>query len=521
MALLSVIRRWHFREHLSIRAIARRTGLSRNTIRKYLRSDAVEPVFRTPDRPSKLDPFAERLAAWLRTDVRRPRKQKRTARQFHAELVGLGYDGSYRRVAAFVRAWRDDWQRQQQTSGRGVFVPLAFGPGEAFQFDWSEEHAVIGGERTKLQAAHLKLCHSRAFLVRAYLLQTHEMLFDAHNHGFRVLGGVPRRGIYDNMRTAVDRIGPSRERQVNARFLAMASHYLFEPEFCNPASGWGEPWSATGPSDRASGQVEKNVQDARHRLWQPMPQVASLEALNAWLEQRCRTLWEEIPHGVEPGSVAAAWRQEVDCLMPVRRVFDGFVEETKRVSPTCLVHFDRNRYSVPASFANRPVSLRIYPDRIVVVAEGAVVCEHQRIIERSHHGQGRTVYDWRHYLAVVQRKPGALRNGAPFAELPEAFRQLQRQLHGRSGGDREMVEILSLVLQHDEQAVLVAVEMALQAGVASKTHILNLLHRLTDGTASQAPPIEAPQALVLAQEPKANVARYDSLRPRQGGRHAS
>jgi len=304
MALLSVIRRWHFREHLSIRAIARRTGLSRNTIRKYLRSEAVEPVFRTPDRPSKLDPFAERLAGWLRTDARRPRKQKRTARQFHAELAVLGYDGSYRRVAAFVRAWRDDWLRQQQTSGRGVFVPLAFGPGEAFQFDWSEEHAVIGGERTKLQVAHLKLCHSRAFLVRAYLLQTHKMLFDAHNHGFRVLGGVPRRGIYDNMRTAVDRIGPSRERQVNARFLAMASHYLFEPEFCNPASGWEK------------GQVEKNVQDTRHRLWQPMPEVESLEALNAWLEQRCFALWEEIPHGVEPGSVAAVWRQEVDCLMP-------------------------------------------------------------------------------------------------------------------------------------------------------------------------------------------------------------
>jgi hypothetical protein len=164
--------------------------------------------------------------------------------------------------------------------------------------------------------------------------------------------------------------------------------------------------------------------------------------------------------------------------MPVRRSFDGFADETKRVSPTCLVHFDRKRYSVPASFANRPVSLRIYPDRIMVVAEGAVICEHQRIIERSH-GQGRTVYDWRHYLAVVQRKPGALRNGTPFAELPEAFRELQRQMHGRAGGDREMVEILSLLLQHDEQAVLVAMEMALQAGVCTKTHILNLLHRLT------------------------------------------
>ena len=101
------------------------------------------------------------------------------------------------------------------------------------------------------------------------------------------------------------------------------------------------------------------------------------------------------------------------------------------------------------------MSLRIYPERIVVAAEGQILCEHARIIERSHHLPGRTVYDWRHYLAVIQRKPGALRNGAPFVELPEAFRQLQRQLLKRPGGDREMVEILALVLQHDEQACCV------------------------------------------------------------------
>ena len=125
-----------------------------------------------------------------------------------------------------------------------------------------------------------------------------------------------------------------------------------------------------------------------------------------------------------------------------------------------------------------------------------------------------------HYLAVIQRKPGALRNGAPFTQLPEAFKQLQGQLLRRPGGDREMAEILALVLQHDEQAVLCAVELALEAGVATKTHVLNLLHRLTDGKAPLASPIDAPQALRLAQEPLANVGRYDALR--DGGlRHAS
>jgi transposase len=508
MALLSVIRRWHFRQQIPIREIERRTGLSRNTIRKYLRTDAVEPQFNLPYRPSKLDPFAEKLTGWLRQEAGKSRKQKRSTKQMHADLVALGYDGSYGRVAAFVRGWKADRQREQQTSGRGTFVPLVFAAGEAFQFDWSEDWAVIAGERTKLQVAHTKLSHSRVFIVRAYLLQTHEMLFDALAEAFRVLGGVPQRGIFDNMKTAVDKIGSGKARQVNARFAAMASHYLFETDFCNPASGWEK------------GQVEKNVQDARRRLWQPLPSFPDLAALNAWLETRCIEQWGEIQHGTLHGTIADVHAAEVANLMPMGRPFDGFVEYTKRVSPTCLVNFERNRYSVPASFANRPVSLRVYPERVVIAAEGQILCEHARIIERSHHLPGRTVYDWRHYLAVIQRKPGALRNGAPFAELPEAFRQLQGQLLKRPGGDREVVEILALVLQHDEQAVLCAVELALEAGVATKTHVINVLHRLTDGKAPPAAPIDAPQALRLTREPVANVERYDALRDREQ-RHAS
>jgi hypothetical protein len=158
----------------------------------------------------------------------------------------------------------------------------------------------------------------------------------------------------------------------------------------------------------------------------------------------------------------------------------------------------------------------------VVAAEGRIVCEHARVIQRSHKLPPRTIYDWRHYLAVLQRKPGALRNGAPFAELPEAFRRLQQHLLKHPGGDREMVEILALVLQHDEEAVLCAVELALEAGVPTKTHVLNLLHRLIDERPADPPAIVPPTGLVLSDEPRANVERYDGLRGRtQGVRHAS
>ena len=209
-------------------------------------------------------------------------------------------------------------------------------------------------------------------------------------------------------------------------------------------------------------------------------------------------------------------------MSPLPPAFDGFVEHSKRVSPTCLISFERNRYSVPASFANRPVSLRVYPDRLVVAAEGNILCEPVRMIQRSHKLPAQTIYDWRHYLAVVQRKPGALRNGAPFLELPIPFRQLQEQMLRKPGGDREMVDVLALVLHHDDQAVLTAVEMALAAGVPTKTHVLNLLHRLVDGKVVGGPPLDTPQALILRREPKANVERYDGLRAQiAGGRHAS
>ena len=271
-----------------------------------------------------------------------------------------------------------------------------------------------------------RLSHSRAFFLRAYLTQSHEMLFDAHYHAFQAFGGVPERGIYDNMKTAVDKVGRGKQRTVNQRFQAMVSHYLFEAEFCNPAAGWEK------------GQVEKQVRDMRHRLWQDAPAFPSLIALNAWLQQRCTDLWQELPHPQDKRrTLGDYWQAERDSLMEVPAAFDGFIEFNKRVTSTCLISHEHNRYSVPASFANRPVSLRVYPDRLVIVAEANVIATHERAFCRDHGAGGKTIYDWRHYLSVVQRKPGALRNGAPFSDLPESFRRLQALLLKRPGGDRE------------------------------------------------------------------------------------
>ena len=502
VALLSVIRRWHLRDGMPIREVARRTGLSRNTVRKYLATQVVEPQYPKRKSPSKLDDYEDTFISWLFRESKRHRKQRRSIKQLHHDLVQLGYAGSYDRVAAFARQWRQEQQESQRTASKNTFVPLTFAPGEAFQFDWSEDYVVINGVNTKLQIAHFKLSYSRAFYLRAYMLQTHEMLFDAHAHALAALGGIPERGIYDNMKTAVDKVGRGKERQINKRFQAMVNHYLFEAEFCNPAAGWEK------------GQIEKGVQDARHLIWQNVPAFTSLDALNDWLAQRCKMLWQQRRHPEDKKrTIAEYWEDEREHLMPMPAAFDGFVEHHKRVSSTCLITFEHNRYSVPASFANRTISLRVYADRLVVVAEAHVITEHQRVFHRDKSVLGRTIYDWRHYLSVVQRKPGALRNGAPFTELPASFKRLQSQLLKYRGGDREMVDILALVLLHDEQLVEQAVETALAAGQPSKQHVLNCLSRLSDVTTPKL--ITPPPALTLVTEPAANTARYDYLRERR------
>jgi transposase len=258
VAIISIIRRWNLREGRSIRAISKRLGISRNTVRKYLRSEVVEPVYGHRTSPSKLDAYVSKLSYWLKIEANKTRKQRRSLKQIHSDLRELGFSGSYDRVAAFARCWRREQRERFMTAGKSVYIPLYFEPGDAFQFDWSEDWALIGKVRTKLHVAQFKLSHSRAFFLRAYLLQTHEMLFDAHHHAFVSWGGIPRRGIYDNMKTAVDRVQRGKERHVNPRFSAMASHYLFDADFCNVASGWEK------------GQIEKNVQDSRRRIWQKL-----------------------------------------------------------------------------------------------------------------------------------------------------------------------------------------------------------------------------------------------------------
>jgi transposase len=495
MALIGKIRGMRMRDGKSISEISRLTSLSRNTIKKWLQTpQGATPKYRRRDVSTKLAPFVATLTQALEVDARRSKHERRTARALHVQLTSQGYDGGYTRLTDFVRQWRD---KQGKLISARAFVPMAFELGEAFQFDWSEEGQVVGGIYYRMQVSHLKLCASRAFWLVAYPSQGHEMLFDAHTRSFAAMGGIARRGIYDNMKTAVDKVKKGKGRTVNKRFAVMCAHYLFDADFCNVASGWEK------------GVVEKNVQDSRRRIWIDAGQqrFGSFVELNAWLGQRCRALWDEVRHPEHDHfSVAEMLENERPHLMPMPEPFDGYVENPARVSSTCLVVVARNRYSVPCELAGQAVSTRLYPGKIVIVADDAVVASHERLSDR-----GQTKYDWQHYIPLVQRKPGALRNGAPFADMPEPLQQLRRALLRDPGGDRVMAQVLAIVPTAGLDAVLVAVELALEStrqGRVSVEHVLNVLARLN----AEPAPESAATALQVSTPPLANTERYDSLR---------
>jgi transposase len=265
------IRRLHEIDGLPIKAICRRLGVSRKVVRKVLRSGATEFRYGRGEQPQpKLGAWRGELDRLLTENAARASRERLTLMRVFEELRGLGYGGGYDAVRRYARTW----QRARAAVSAAAYVPLSFAPGEAYQFDWSHEMVVMAGAAMVVKVAHVRLCHSRMMFVRAYPRESQEMVFDAHDRAFAFFRGACTRGIYDNMKTAVEAILAGRDRTYNRRFLQMCSHYLVEPVACTPASGWEK------------GQVENQVGVVRERFFSPRLRVANFEELNALLLDR-------------------------------------------------------------------------------------------------------------------------------------------------------------------------------------------------------------------------------------------
>ncbi len=490
---IAKIRRAYFIQKKSIKQICRELRVSRNTVRKVVRSGATEFSYERSTQPRpKIGPWRSDLDEMLARNARQPKGERLTLVRIYEELRGRGYDGGY----DAVRRYAANWSKATREASAAAYVPLSFDPGEAYQFDWSHEIVILDGATVTVKVAHVRLCHSRMLFVRAYPRETQEMVFDAHDKAFAFFGGACERGIYDNMKTAVDAIFVGKDRAYNRRFQQMCSHYLVDPVACTPASGWEK------------GQVENQVGVIRRRFFVPRPKFKSYAELNAWLEDRCLAYAKANKHPeVRDRTIWDMFKDERSSLVPYVGPFDGFHAVPASVSKTCFVRFDNNKYSVDARAVGRPVEIRAYADRLECWQDGRVVGCHARSF-----GRGKTIYDPLHYIPVLARKPGALRNGAPFKEwdLPVSIRRVQRKLERQPGGDRQMVDILSAVLTDGIDAVEAACAEALSHNVHSAGVVLNILARHREPP----PPltITTPDALRLACEPAANCDRYDSLR---------
>jgi transposase len=487
------IRREFFARGRTIKEIVRELHVSRNTVRKVLRSGATEFSYEREVQPlPKLGRWKADLDRILASNEAKQVRERLTLIRVFEELRALGYDGGYDAVRRYAR----NWQRERSSSTADAYVPLSFAPGEAYQFDWSHEVVLINGTTVIVKVAHVRLCHSRMMFARAYPRETQEMVFDAHDRAFAFFKGACTRGIYDNMKTAVETIFVGKERAYNRRFLQMCGHYLIDPVACTPASGWEK------------GQVENQVGLVRERFFTPRLRVKSYDELNAWLLDRCIGYAKAHRHPeFKDRTVFEVFEEERPSLVPYAGRFNGFHAVPASVSKTCLVRFDNNRYSVAANAVGRPVEVRAYADRIELRQDGRLVGEHARCF-----GRDQTIFDPWHYVPVLARKPGALRNGAPFKDwvLPAALDRVRRKLAGAEDGDRQMVKILTTVLSDGLPAVEAACAEALRENVHSADVILNILARSREAAAPIT--IMTPDALKLRHEPAADCARYDSLR---------
>ena len=266
------VRREHFVKGKTIKEIARDLKISRNTVRKILRSEETSFSYDREVQPRpKLENWSADLDRLLATNAAKPARERLTLIRIFEELRRLGYGGGYDAVRRCARTW----QREHLAMTADAYVPLSFAAGEAYQFDWSREVVLLNGVTTTVKVSHVRLCHSRMIFVRAYPRETQEMVFDAHDRAFAFFKGVCARGIYDNMKTAVETVFVGTNRVFNRRFAQMCSDYLVEPAACTPASGWEK------------GQVENQVGLARERFFTPRLRFKTYDEMNAWLLDQC------------------------------------------------------------------------------------------------------------------------------------------------------------------------------------------------------------------------------------------
>jgi transposase len=438
------------------REILRREGIHWETLKKILKYSEPPGYRRKEARPKpKIGPYLERIAQIIEEDKVLPKKQRHTAKRIYERIQMMGYEGKYTQVKEAVR----EIMRVKQE----VFMPLIHRPGEA-QVDFGYALAKVSGVMRKLGFFVMVLPYSDAFFIMAFERECTESYWEGHVQAFESFGGVPNRISYDNSKVLVSKIIGPRDRTLTDGFLKLQSHYLFREHFCRVRRA------------NEKGVVEGVVKFARLNFFVPVPQVRDLNELNGKLAQMCRGDLKRRLRG-KTGTKGDMLKEDQSAflLLPAA-AFDACRKQPTRANSLSLVRFDDNDYSVPVSYAHHDILVKGYVDRVVLCHKERVAAEHSR-----SWGKEGVFFDYRHYLPLLERKPGSMDHARPLTDLnlPECFDTLRRRLQGeeeREGeGLREFIRVLRLLEDYSMTKLRVAVEKALLIHAHSRDAVLQFL----------------------------------------------
>lgn len=450
MAQLEDIRKLYFMEGLSIREIHRKTGIHRDTISKYLSLDEAKPPkykLTVEKNHPVLGPFIPMIKQILEDDKQRHKKQRHTATKILEVLKGEGYTGGYTTLT--------DYLRKEHKKQKEAFIPLQFELGAYAEVDWTEAYFFLRGKETKAHIFVMKLRGSGGYYAIAYPFEKQEAFFDGHIKCFELMGGVPYKIAYDNLKTAVKKVLQGSNREEQEHFMSLRTHYLYESTFCRPAKG------------NEKGGVENAGKLTVKQFFVPYPDVDSFEELNKYLHEGCIKLLEKNPN----------WEAEKAALRPLPSVrYEAARYKEATVNRYSMVQFETNRYSVPTEYVGDKITVKAMADKIEILVKNSVVATHQRAIGRNQES-----IDLDHYLDLLLKKSRALSNTKAYRPqtLPPIYEQYRRCLIARNPkGNREFVKILMLHRDYPTALVTEALEVAELYNVYGYDGVLNMLNQL-------------------------------------------
>jgi transposase len=459
------IRRAFYLEGKSIRQIQRDTGFHRGTIRKALEDGEVPHYTLQQLRTSPvLDPVRSIIDQWLKEDESRPSKQRHTAKRIYERLTTeYGFQGAESTVRRYVG-------QQRKLAQPKVFLPLEYEPGKVGQADFGGVQAIIAREQVTAQLFCLRLGYSKQPFVTALPSQAQEAFFEGQVRAFNFLGAVPRQIWYDNLKVAVKEILEGRNREEQSAFIAFRSHYLFESVFCTPRQA------------HEKGLVEGLVGYARRNWFVPVPEFATWEDLNAYLEAKCRAEGQRRLRGMEETIAERLDQERGQMLSLPARPYPCFTLRPVQPNGFGLVSFQTNRYSVPAEHVHEALWLRAFVDRVEITNGRQLLATHPRCYKREQ-----DILDPLHYLSLLQQRPEAWEQAKPIQQWrsswPEVYNRYLAALRERGSGaqaTRVFVQILRLHEEYAEQLIAQALEQALEWHCYTVDGVKQLLLRVAE-----------------------------------------